>query len=245
MTDSAIRFLSHRIGPVLLVVIVLAGCGEQLPSDSGQTSTKSGPVATRSSTPTPAPAATPSRNAAGIPDDFPLAQGLSADGDTTVSTPRRDVKGVHLDPRCWGHVWPGAAVDRLVVQQVGPELGVTRELAVYPDARTAVRITQRISADTAHCRRLPGTPGQPAMDVTRFGGAGAGVTRVAASFAETMTGGQPSGEVFVFTRVGRAILAVEDSGEWTRDSAVSGARDLRRAQQGVVSRLCLFRDTGC
>jgi hypothetical protein len=245
MTDSAIRFLSHRIGPVLLVVIVLAGCGEQLPSDSGQTSTKSGPVATRSSTPTPAPTATPSRNAAGIPDDFPLALGLIEDGETTVTTPRRNVKGVGLQRTCWGGAWPGAPVDRLVVQQVGPELGVTRELAVYRDPETAAAVGEQVRARAAHCHGLPATSERAAMDVTLEGKGDTGGVHLAVSFAETLTGGQPGGSVFVFTQVGRAILAIEDSGEWTRDSAVDGARGLERADRALVARLCVFREAGC
>jgi hypothetical protein len=241
MIETVIRFLTRSVGPTLLLAMVLAGCGDHESSSGAQTPTTSATTPT----PTSTPAMTASPDAAGIPDDFPLAQGLSADGDTKVSTPQRDVKGVDLDPRCWGDGWPGAAVDRLVVQQVGPELGVTRELAIYPDAPTAVRIAKRVSTDAAHCRRLPATSEQPAMDVTLLGNADDRVGHVAASFAETMTGGQPSGGVFEFTRVGRAILAVEDSGEWTRDSAVSGARDLRRTDRDVVSRLCLFRDAGC
>ena len=82
------------------------------------------------------------------------------------------------------------------------------------------------------------------MDVTLLGG-DTGTAHVAASFATTMAGGQPGGAVFVFTQVGRAILAVEDGGEWTRDSAVRGARDLERADRDLVARLCLFRDAGC
>ncbi len=51
--------------------------------------------------------------------------------------------------------------------------------------------------------------------------------------------------MFQFTQVGRAILAVEDSGEWTRVSAVDGARDLARADRHLVARLCVFSHTGC
>jgi hypothetical protein len=49
----------------------------------------------------------------------------------------------------------------------------------------------------------------------------------------------------VFTRVGRAVLAVEDSGEWTRGSAVDGARDLVRANRVVVAHLCELSEAGC
>ena len=49
----------------------------------------------------------------------------------------------------------------------------------------------------------------------------------------------------MFTQVGRAVLAVEDSGEWTRDSAGKGVRDLGRADRGLVARLCVFSNRGC
>jgi hypothetical protein len=136
-------------------------------------------------------------------------------------------------------------VDRLVVQQVGPELGVTRELALYPDAETAEAVVEQVRVDAAHCHRLPATSKRAAMDVTLHRVVDTGVADVAASFSETLTGGQPGGSVFLFTPVGRAILAVEDSGEWTRASAVDGARDLERAERDLVARLCVFRHTGC
>lgn len=241
MTETAIRSLTRRAGPVVLLAIVVAGCGDQASSGSGQAPTTSAPTSARTSTPTP----TASPDAHGIPDGFPLAQGLIADGETTVTTPQRDVRGIDLEPMCWGGAWPGAAVDRLVVQQVGPELGVTRELAVYPDAATAEAVGEQVRVDAAHCHRLPATSKRAAMDVTPYGDVDTGVAHVAASFSETLAGGQPGGSVFVFTQVGRAILAVEDSGEWTRVSAVDGVRDLERTDRDLVARLCVFRDAGC
>ena len=241
MTEATIRSLTRRAWPAVLLVVVLTGCGDQSRSDSGRAPATSGPTSTRTSTPTP----TSSPNAAGIPDDFPLAQGLIADGDTTVTTPQRDVKGIGLERMCWGSAWPGAAVDRLVVQQVGPELGVTRELAVYPDAATAAAVGEQVRVDAAHCHRLPATSERAAMDVTLHGDVDTGVAHVVASFSETLSGGQPGGSVFVLTRVGRAILAVEDSGEWTGDSAVDGTRHLERADRDLVARLCVFGAAGC
>jgi hypothetical protein len=241
MAETAICSLVRRVGPVVLLATLVAGCGGQVSSVSvsGSGSGKA------STTPTPTPTATASPNAARLPDDFPLALGLVADGDTTVTTPQRDVRGIALQPLCWGGAWPGAAVDRLVVQQVGPELGVTRELALYPDAATAEAVSEQVRVDAAHCHRLPGTSKQAAMDVVLQRDVDTGVADVAASFSETLTGGQPGGSVFLFTQVGRAILAVEDSGEWTRASAVDGARDLERAERDLVARLCVFRHTGC
>lgn len=234
---------SHRLGLVVLVVIVLAGCSEPSSSDSGQASAKSASASPRASTTSPTPTA--SHNAAGIPDDFPLALGLKADGDTTVTTPQRNVKGVDLQRRCWGGVWPGAAVDRLVVQQVGPELGVTRELAVYPDPAAAAAVGKQVRVRVAHCHRLPATSDGAAMDVTPEDDVVTDGANLAVSFAETLTGSEPGGSVFVFIQVGRAILAIEDSGEWTRESAVDGARDLERADRALVARLCVFRDAPC
>ena len=80
------------------------------------------------------------------------------------------------------------------------------------------------------------------MDVTSYGNIDTGVPHVVASFSETLAGGQPGGSVFVFTRVGRAVLAVEDSGEWTRDSADDGTRHLERADRSLVERMCVFTD---
>ena len=237
-------FVMRRwVGPVALLVLVLAGCSDHEPSSKSHAPATSTPTSSRTPAPSASPTASPT--GAGIPDDFPLAQGLTANSDTKVTTPRRDVKGVDLGPGCWRGAWPGAAVDRLVVQQVGPELSVTRELAVYPDVATARAVADKVRVRATRCHRLAATSGQAAMVVTLLGGDHPGAAHVAASFAETTAGGEPGGGVFVFTRVGRAILAVEDSGEWTRGSAVRGARAVERADRVAVARLCLFRAAGC
>jgi hypothetical protein len=139
-------------------------------------------------------------------------------------------------------VWPGAAKGRLVVHQVGPELGVTRELVVYRDAAAARTVGDQVRVRATRCHRLPATPHRGAMDVTLQGSAHPRTTTV---FTETLHGGRPGGAVFSFTRVGRAVLAVEDGGEWTRESAVAGARALERSGQDVVARLCMFTKPGC
>lgn len=241
MTDTTTRSLARRLGPVVLLAVVLAGCGDRGVRGADAAGPASAPTSTRN----PATNPTTSPNASGIPDDFPLAEGLVADGDITVTTPRRDVKGIGLDPTCWGRVWPGAAVDRLVVEQVGPELGLTRELAVYPDAATATAVVEQVRADAARCHRLPATSESAAMDVTPLGHDDTGDVGATTSFAETMAGGQPGGSLFILTRVGRAVLAVEHGGEWTRGTADLGARDLQRADRDLVDRLCLFSGPGC
>jgi hypothetical protein len=236
-----ISTFARRAAPLVLLAVVLAGCGGHGSSGSGAKPT---PTPTQTPTPTPTPTATSSGTIRAIPDDFPLAQGLVAGGDTTVTSPRRDVKGIRLERVCWGGVWPGAAVDRMVVQQVAPEESVTRELVVYRDRAAAAAVGRQVRARAAQCHRLPATSDGDAMDVTLEGRAGADDGRTA-GFAETLTGGQPGGSIFVFTQVGRAVLAVEDSGEWTRDSAVRGARSLVRADRGLVARLCVFSGAGC
>ena len=240
---AAIRCLICWAGPVVLAV-VLAGCGGGESPGSSRGSTT--PTTTPASTPTPAatstatPTATPT--ATTTLDDFPLAQGLVADGETRVSTPQRNGNGISLGRRCWGDVWPGAAKGRLVVHQVGPELGVTRELVVYRDAATARAVHEQVRVRAARCHRLPATAHRGAMDVTLQGSAHPHTTTV---FAETLRGGRPGGAVFAFTRVGRAVLAVEDGGEWTRESAVAGGRALERSDRDVVVRMCIFTEARC
>jgi len=172
MAGTAIPFLPHRTGSLVLLAVpptvLLAGCGG---AGAGSDRASTTPPTTRTSTPT-TPATSP--HVTGIPDDFPLAQGLVSDGETTVSAPRRDVKGVVLEARCWGGAWPGAAVDRLVVDQVGPELGVTRELAVYRKPAIAAAVAEQVRVDADHCHRLAATSQQP---TTRSGGSCTWVTR--------------------------------------------------------------------
>ena len=175
-----------------------------------------------------------------IPRDFPVAGGLASDGDTKVTEPRHGGRGIQLERRCWGTVWPGQSADRLVVQQFGPELAVTRELVLYADEGTAAAVVNQVRARAAGCHHLPATSDMAALDVTAYD-----ASPEVASFSETITGGQPGGSVFELTQVGSAVLAVEDSGEWTRGSAVDGVRELGRNDRAVVDRMCEFRDSGC
>jgi hypothetical protein len=219
------------------LAVTLVGCGGQ--------SSEAGHVATTTPGSASAPGSSARQGGADIPVDFPLAQGLRADSENTVTGPRRDARGISLRSRCWNGVWPGRLRDRLVAQQRGPELGVTRELVVYADAATAAAEVARVHTRATRCQALPARPGKVALDVTPYDGVGARVSHAGASFAETLADDRPGGSVFVFRRVGRAVLAVEDSGEWTRDSAVDGIRHLRRADRGVLARLCVFTDAGC
>lgn len=236
VTGHRTRQLIRTAGPAMVLAVILVGCGGHSSSEGGHVATT-----TRSSGPT----SSPPQSGADIPVDFPLAQGLRADSENTVTEPRRDVRGISLRSRCWNGVWPGRARDRLVTQQRGPELGVTRELVVYADAATAAAEVARVRTRARHCHASPARSEQATLDVTPYDGVGARSRDVGASFAETLAGGQPGGSVFVFTRVGRAILAVEDSSEWTSDSAADGIRHLQRADRDVVARLCVFTDAGC
>ncbi|MGC4110218.1 MAG: hypothetical protein QM747_07295 [Nocardioides sp.] len=231
-TALVARLVSLLVG----VVIVSAGCGDH--AGSGSPSDPSSPAPSTATSPT-------SATTNGIPDDFPMALGLRSDGDSTVTTPRHDARGVTLQRTCWGGAWPGSAVDRLVVQQTGPELGLTRELALYPNARAAAQVGRQVRRKAGVCGQIPATRRTTAIDVTAYGDDVTGGAPVTAGFAETLPDGQPGGSVFVFTRVGRAILAVEDSGEWTRDTAGRGVRHLVRSDRALVARLCVFTGTGC
>lgn len=223
ISTSTTRSLAVHAGAVVLLLGALAGCGGSSSSGDGH------PRET-----------TLTLSEIRIPESFPIAQGLTADGDTRVTQPRRAVKGIRLDGRCWGTTWPAQTVDRLVVQQSGPELAVTRELVQYEDEATAARVVNQVRTRAERCHHLPATSDMAALDVTTYD-----ADPHVASFSETISGGQPGGSVFELTQVGSAILAVEDSSEWTPDSAVDGVRELERADRAVVSRMCVFTDAGC
>lgn len=208
----------------VVLTLLVAGCGGH-----GGQGGYSGPQARGTSSQSTSP------RQPTIPVGFPLARGLVADSETTVSRPRRHVRGIDLPGRCGGAVWPGSSVDRLVVEQVGPELGVTRELAVYRDAAAARAVVGKVRVAVTRCGR----------SATTFGDRDGGRPGAALRFARTLPAGRPGGSVYVLTQVGRAVLAVQDSGEWTRATAGGGLRHLERSDRGVVVRMCVFTDAGC
>ena len=64
------------------------------------------------------------------------------------------------------------------------------------------------------------------------------------TFAVTYTEGLGGG-VYQFTRVGRAVLATYDGGEWGPDSIASGAATATKLTGRITPAMCTFTDAGC
>lgn len=172
-------------------------------------------------------------DAAGL-DAVPLGAGLTADGETTVDGPGRDVEGAYLEDLCGFTGWPGPPdqrVDRRAVRQAGPELLVVRELVAYDSEGTAAAVLDGLRRQVAGCPRadrqvVTALDAQVDPDLR-----GDSVT-----YATTYRQGL-GGTVVQVTRAGSVLLAVTLGGEYSLAAAEEAVNGLTRTERGLLRHL--------
>jgi hypothetical protein len=176
-----------------------------------------------------------------IPDSFPLDAAYEDPGsDGEVHTPSPDGEGVVFDP-CGVEAFAMPSQDRLAFQVTGPEYADTRELRTYPSADEAVAQLDRLRSAVADCPRDDSAGPADAM-VWRVVDVDTGYDSVAVT--QTYEQGLGGG-AWVFTRVGRSILALVEGGEFSAETArVRVPAMVDRAKQ-ITPSMCTFTDAGC
>lgn len=176
-----------------------------------------------------------------IPSSFPLdAAYQDPGGDGQVHKPSRDGDGVTFDP-CGVEAFTMPARDRLAFQVTGPEYADTRELRTYRSADDAVEQLQRLRTAAADC--LSDTSGGPGNDtVWTVENVDTGYDSIAATqiYKQGLGGG-----VWVFTRVGRSVLALVEGGEFSTDSVRVRLPALVERAKQIAPSMCLFTEAGC
>jgi hypothetical protein len=231
---------------VLLALLLTAGCGSERAAGSRDAAPSTVPAA--AATASPATTATPTTTTTTtptadrpheIPEDFPLGDGLRPDGDTTLTGPSRDVPGAFLETLCGFTAWPGPPArrtDRLAVQVEGPEWWLTRELVTYDTEDSAVAVVSALRTQVAGC---PSAEGQV---VTTYDGR---TGEDSVTYGTTYRRGL-GGTLVQVTRVGRAVLAVTQSSEYSLETMADSVPLLTRDDRPLVAAMgCLSGDEGC
>jgi hypothetical protein len=180
--------------------------------------------------------------------DLPLRDGLpdmTGDGGELLG-PDADIEGVDRRLVCGDQILdPGnLPTGRLVASSSGPEYLEVRQVVAYADADAAVRQMTYLRQLFDACPTEDAVPD----DV-------GGNTMVWDVFEpkpgyDTVAVGQAldqglGGQVFQFTRVGRAILALSTSGELSRPGLRSAVEPLDQTSRELAPLLCSFTEAGC
>jgi len=176
-----------------------------------------------------------------IPSSFPLDEAYQDPGsEGEVHPPSPDGDGVVFDP-CGVDAFAMPSRDRLAFQVTGPEYADTRELRTYPSADDAVQQMHALRAAVAGCPQ-DASGGPQNATVWSIEDAATGYD----SFAATQIYQQGlGGGVWVFTRVGRSVLALVEGGEFSAESVrVRLPAIVDRAKQ-IAPSMCLFTEAGC
>ncbi len=182
---------------------------------------------------------------AGVPIDWDLAD-LTGDGGR-ISGPGPDAPGAAEVSPCDRVVWPKAGVDRLAVNTTGPEFAEARELVEFASADEAVAAMGEVRSAVAACPTEineldPTNSPEQAWDVLESDtGYEDSVT-----LSLTYTDGLPGGQIWQFTRVGKAIIAVSTSGEYAggRSAALAAVR-LTEITRHIAPEMCRYTVDGC
>lgn len=176
-----------------------------------------------------------------IPSSFPIDAAYDDPGsDGEVSTPSQDGDGVIVDP-CGADALTVPEQDRLAFQVTYPEGVDARELRTYPTADDAVTQMERLRAAIAACPRQDASEPDNAASWTPQD-----VDTGYDSFAAAMTYDQGlGGGAWLFTRVGRSVLAVAVGGEFSRESVWDALPTLVDRTSRIAPGMCLFTNAGC
>ena len=178
------------------------------------------------------------------PLDFQLEIGLPADGEESkVTGPGPDVEGIVLpESYCGADAWPpDAPVGRLAVKVSGPEFGLWRELVTFESADEAVAVIDDLRAAVEEC---PTVAGDDAASDISFVAHDVESGYDDATFSYTYAEGL-GGVVYQFVRVGHAVLGTAQYGEWSPDTAATGAEELNGENTQLTPLMCEYADEGC
>ena len=172
-----------------------------------------------------------------IRDDFPLDIAIPVGGDSELAGPGRDVEGVDFTDLCGPDAWMVQPVeDALAVRVTGPEYSLTRQLETFADADTAAGMLADLRAALADCP-VSGSKVFTELDAqTSYDDS--------VTFSMTYDEGL-GGTIFQVVRVGRAVLLVAETGEYSPETVANGVTELTAANRQVTDLMCEFTEAGC
>ncbi len=175
--------------------------------------------------------------------DFPIENGLATDSDSSIDGPGPDVEGIILpEGFCGAAAWPSSEpAARLAVKVTGPEYGIWRELVTFDSTDEAVAVVEELRAAVADCPQVAAD--DPANDLS-FVSHDVDSGYDDATFSYTYSEGL-GGVVYQFVRVGHAVLATAQAGEWSPETAKTGAEELNGENTQLTPLMCEYTEEGC
>lgn len=172
-----------------------------------------------------------------IPADFPIDRDLSSPEGGPVQGPTPDMDAINEVVIDGTDLFPGPAVERLVAFATGPESLDGRELHTYRSASEAAQVLQKIRDAQRQSPESGGViwtvhdvegPGEESLTLSRTLDFGLGT------------------DVFQFTRVGNAILAIDLGGEWSLETSVpSGIDRITDLSSAIAPEMCIYSADSC
>jgi hypothetical protein len=176
--------------------------------------------------------------------DFPLDTGLISGSEFAVEGPGPGIEGISFPKGfCGADLWPSPTPlnGRLALKVTGPEYAQWRELVTFPSADEAVAAVAGIRGAVEQCPAVSGD--EPANDLT-FVSHDVESGYDDATFSYTYREGL-GGVVYQFVRVGHAVLATAQSGEWAPETTPEGARQLNGENTQLTPLMCEYTEAGC
>jgi hypothetical protein len=200
-----------------------------------------GPCSVDTSTESPSEPAAPTGTKAEIPEDFPLTldqHAMEGDGGEFLG-PDRDARGVRAEI-CGAPAFSNAPVDRLASNATGPEFEDARQVTTYTTAAEAIDQMNAIRSKLAACTSYPS--GDSTMLFHRY--------QADTGYDDSITYGTTydmgtGGELVQIVRVGRAILAISNYGEWMVDTQRTEIPTLTSLTKRILPAMCTFTAAGC
>jgi len=173
--------------------------------------------------------------------DFPLDQGLISGSEFSVEGPGPAVEGVTFPDGFCGDSWPPEApVGRLALKQTGPEYAAWRELVTFESADEAAAAVAGLRAAVRECPTLAGDEAANLTFVSHDVDSGYDDATFSSTYREGL-----GGVVYQFVRVGHAVLATAQAGEWSPETAETGAEEINGENSQLTPLMCEYTEAGC
>lgn len=173
-----------------------------------------------------------------IQPGFPIDAGIDQKGGVKKG-PSRKTAGVTTSDECADRLWPNDAAtpsDRLAVTVSGPWGSQGRDLRVYVDEKTAARTWGNLQDSVGDCTSASGYTWKVLHPDTGYDSITVGMASA---------DGRPDGAIYQFTKVGNAIFAVSDAGEYVLRTLPADGGDATVATRKVAPAMCVFSKRGC
>lgn len=178
-----------------------------------------------------------------IPKGFPLTLDQHAmEGDGGAFTGPSATAARPFVEVCGAEVFTVPHAERLASSATGPEYADDRQLTTYASVAKAVAQMEAIRAAVDDCTGFTDDSGADLVYHQYRADTGYADS---ITFGSTYRAGPPGGEIVQALRVGRAILALSQYGEWMPQTQAAYVPHLTARTKAILPAMCAFTSAGC